>query len=126
MWTDFIKTITELFNRIDKDDKELREKISILLYELHLLILNVSDNLHINEEVNLCSKSIESLTDEIYESLKNYVRVEDMDKVYKTLKQCSHIYIEFDDYNILHMSEFLKDVSVEIRVLSSSLRVIDN
>ena len=65
MWTDFIKTITELFNRIDKDDKELREKISILLYELHLLILNVSDNLHINEEVNLCSKSIESLTDEI-------------------------------------------------------------
>jgi len=126
MWTDFIKTITELFNRIDKDDKELREKISILLYELHLLILNVSDNLHINEEVNLCSKSIESLTDEIYESLKNYVRVEDMDKTYKILKHCSHIDVEFDEYDNNKKSIFLKEVAEEIKSLSFSVCFIDN
>jgi len=126
MWADFIKTITELFNRIDKDDKELREKISILLYELHLLILNVSDNLHINEEVNLCSKSIESLTDEIYESLKNYVRVEDMDKTYKILKHCSHIDVEFDEYDNNKKSIFLKEVAEEIKSLSFSVCFIDN
>ena len=126
MWVDFIKTITDLFNRIDKNDKELREKISILLNELHLLILDVSDNLDITEKVNLCSKSIETLTDEIYESLKNYIRVEDMDKTYKTLKQCSHIYVEFEKYDILNMSEFLKDVAVEIKTLSSSVCLIDN
>jgi len=126
MWVDFIKTITDLFNRIDKDDKELREKISILLNEIHLLILGVSDNLEKNEEVNLCSQTMETLTDEIYESLKNYIRVEDMDKTYKTLKHCSHIDVEFDEYDNLKKSEFLKDVANEIKTLSSSVCLIDN
>jgi hypothetical protein len=126
MWVDFIKTITDLFNRIDKDDKELREKISILLNEIHLLILGVSDNLEKNEEVNLCSQTMETLTDEIYESLKNYIRDEDMDKTYKTLKHCSHIDVEFDEYDNLKKSEFLKDVANEIKTLSSSVCLIDN
>lgn len=126
MWADFIKTITELFNRIDKDDKELREKISILLHEIELLILDLSDNLQKNEEVNICSKSMESLMDEIYESLKNYIRVEDMDKTYKILKHCSHIDIEFDEYDNEKKSIFLKEVAEEIKSLSFSVCFIDN
>ena len=126
MWVDFIQTITNLFNRIDKDDKELREKISILLYEIHLLIIDVSDNLEKNEEVNLCSQTMETLTDEIFESLKNYIRVEDMDNTYKTLKHCSHIDVEFDEYDNLKKSEFLKDVANEIKTLSASLCLVDN
>lgn len=126
MWADFIKTITELFNRIDKDDKELREKISILLHEIELLILDLSDNLQKNEEVNICSKSMESLMDEIYESLKNYIRVEDMDKTYKILKHCSHIDIEFDEYNNEKKSIFLKEVADEIKSLSFLVCFVDN
>lgn len=126
MWTDFIKTITELFNRIDKDDKELREKISILLYEIHLLILDVSNNLQKNEEVNICSKSMESLMDEIYESLKNYIRVEDMDKTYKILKHCSRIDVEFDEYDNEKKSLFLKEVADEIKSLSFLVCFVDN
>lgn len=126
MWADFIKTITELFNRIDKDDKELREKISILLHEIELLILDLSDNLQKNEEVNICSKSMESLMDEIYESLKNYIRVEDMDKTYKILKHCSHIDVEFDEYDNNKKSIFLKEVAEEIKSLSFSVCFIDN
>lgn len=126
MWADFIKTITELFNRIDKDDKELREKISILLYEMQLLLLSVSDNLEKNEEVNICSQTMESLTNEIYESLKNYIRVEDMDKTYKILKHCSHIDVEFDEYDNNKKSIFLKEVAEEIKSLSFSVCFIDN
>jgi|LakMenEpi03Aug12_release.lakeMendotaPanAssembly.Ray.scaffolds.fasta_scaffold1094342_2 hypothetical protein len=126
MWADFIKTITELFNRIDKDDKELREKISILLYEMRLLLLSVSDNLEKNEEVNICSQTMESLTNEIYESLKNYIRVEDMDKTYKILKHCSHIDVEFDEYDNNKKSIFLKEVAEEIKSLSFSVCFIDN
>ena len=126
MWADFIKTITELFNRIDKDDKELREKISILLHEIELLILDLSDNLQKNEEVNICSKSMESLMDEIYESLKNYIRVEDMDKTYKILKHCSHIDIEFDEYDNEKKSIFLKEVADEIKSLSFLVCFVDN
>lgn len=126
MWADFIKTITELFNRIDKDDKELREKISILLHEIELLILDLSDNLQKNEEVNICSKSMESLMDEIYESLKNYIRVEDMDKTYKILKHCSHIDVEFDEYDNEKKSIFLKEVANEIKSLSNSICLVDN
>jgi len=126
MWADFIKTITELFNRIDKDDKELREKISILLYEMQLLLISVSDNLEKNEEVNICSQTMESLTNEIYESLKNYIRVEDMDKTYKILKHCSHIDVEFDEYDNNKKSIFLKEVAEEIKSLSFSVCFIDN
>ena len=126
MWADFIKTITELFNRIDKDDKELREKISILLHEIELLILDVSDNLQKNEKVSICSQSMESLTDEIYESLKNYIRVEDMDKTYKILKHCSHIDVEFDEYDNEKKSIFLKEVANEIKSLSNSICLVDN
>jgi len=126
MWADFIKTITELFNRIDKDDKELREKISILLYEMQLLLTSVSDNLEKNEEVNICSQTMESLTNEIYESLKNYIRVEDMDKTYKILKHCSHIDVEFDEYDNNKKSIFLKEVAEEIKSLSFSVCFIDN
>ena len=42
MWTDFIQTITDLFKRIDNDNIELREKISQILYRIHLLISKVS------------------------------------------------------------------------------------
>lgn len=123
MWTDFIQTITDLFKRIDNDNIELREKISQILYRIHLLISKVSDDIENGESITYSSSLMLTLTDEIYESVKNLIRVGEMEKTYKLFKSCSQIDIELDDIDIRKVT-VLREISEEIKVLSFCL--IDN
>ena len=49
MWLDVIKFIKDLFTGIIKEDKEKIEKVSQILDEMSVILLDVSDKLEKNE-----------------------------------------------------------------------------
>lgn len=124
MWSDFIKIISILFVRIDKENIELRDRVSKKLYDIHLLIDEIIIKLKNDEIITNCFPDMSKLTNGIYDDIKNFIRVEEMDKIYKLLNHCSYIDIEFDGTDVDNKIKHLSEVSEEIRILS--LQLVEN
>jgi len=127
MWLDVIKFIKDLFTGIIKEDDERREKVSKILEEMSVILLDVSDKLERNEYPHYSCSLMSSLTDRLYDITKNVIRVEEQDKFFKLLKECSNLEREFALREELGTIVRLREVSAEIKALSMTLFVsLDN
>ena len=121
MWLDVIKFIKDLFTGIIDEDKEKKEKISEILNEISLLLLDVSDKLEVNEYPHYSCSLMSALTDRLYDITKNVIRVEEQDKFFTLLKECSNLERDFYLREELNTIIRLREVSGEIKALSITL-----
>ena len=123
MWLDVIRFIKDLFTGIIKEDKEKIEKVSQILGEMSVILLDVSDKLEKNEYPHYSCSLMSALTDRLYDITKNVIRVEEQDKFFKLLKECSNIERDYYLREELNTVVRLREVSAEIKALSMTLSV---
>jgi hypothetical protein len=122
MWTDIINFIKELFTGLLSQNTELKERISNLFRIISILYIEVTEKIQKNEYPYSIGTLLIILTENLYNTLKNYIPVKQQDYFFnliKEIKDPEKFYYNRDDGNVV---EILNEISWDINLLNEYLK----
>jgi hypothetical protein len=122
MWTDIINFIKELFTGLLSQNTELKERTSNLFRIISLLYSEVVEKIKNNEYPYSVGTLLIILTENLYNTLKNYIPVKQQDYFFNLIREVKDpekFYYNRDDNNVV---EILNEISWDLKSLSEYLK----
>ncbi len=122
MWTDIINFIKELFTGLLSQNTELKDRVSNLFRIISLLYSEVVEKIQNNEYPYSVGTLLIILTENLYNTLKNYIPVKQQDYFFNLIREVKDpekFYYNREDSNVI---EILNEISWDLKSLSEYLK----
>jgi len=122
MWTDIINFIKELFTGLLSQNTELKDRVSNLFRIISLLYSEVVEKIQNNEYPYSVGTLLIILTENLYNTLKNYIPVKQQDYFFNLIREVKDpekFYYNREDSNVI---EILNEISWDLKLLSEYLK----